>query len=73
MFNFANLKTKKDPLLQKNLEARMYDIWNLGVVINLKQNAKMWKKVPKGDYLEFSLKLNNLDPKKNAYSTLSKP
>jgi hypothetical protein len=33
----------------------------------------MWKKVPKGDYLEFSLKLNNLDPKKNAYSTLSKP
>lgn len=52
---FANLKTKKNPLLQKTLKARMYDVWSFGVVINLKQNAKIWNKVPKGNYHEFSL------------------
>jgi len=54
---FTNLKIKKDTLLQKNLEARMYDVWSLGVVINLKQSAKMWNKAPKGNYHEFSLNL----------------
>jgi len=54
---FANLKTKKNPLLQKKLEARMYDVWSLGVVINLKQSVKMWNIVPKGNYHEFSLNL----------------